>query len=148
MSDLVGVVKEEGLATVTINHPPVNALNSRVMEALEKAFDDLAADESVRAVVLTGAGEKAFVAGADIGEFTTLSSANGEQLSRRGQLIFQKIEDLPAPVIAAVDGFALGGGLELALACDIRVLSEGARVGPVSYTHLDVYKRQVLVYPL
>lgn len=129
MSDLVGVVKEDGLATVTINHPPVNALNSKVMEALEKAFDNLAADESVRAVVLTGAGDKAFVAGADIGEFTTLSSANGEQLSRRGQLIFQKIEDLPAPVIAAVDGFALGGGLELALACDIRVLSESARVG-------------------
>ncbi len=129
MSDLVGVVKEDRLAIVTINHPPVNSLNSQVMGALEKCMDELTADESVGAVIITGAGEKAFVAGADIGEFTSLSSANGEKLSRRGQLIFQKIEDLPAPVIAAVNGFALGGGLELALACDIRVLAENARVG-------------------
>lgn len=129
MGDFIAVIKEDRLAIVTINHPPVNALNSRVLEALEKSFDELAADKGIGAVVLTGAGEKAFVAGADISEFTTLSSANGEQLSRRGQLIFQKIEDFPAPVIAAVNGFALGGGLELALACDIRVLSENARVG-------------------
>lgn len=129
MSDFITVVKEDRLAIVTINHPPVNALNSRVLEALEKSFDELAADESIGAVVLTGAGEKAFVAGADISEFTTLSSDNGEHLSRRGQLIFQKIEDFPAPVIAAVNGFALGGGLELALVCDIRVMSENARVG-------------------
>ncbi len=129
MGDFIAVIKEDRLAIVTINHPPVNALNSRVLEALEKSFDELAADKDIGAVVLTGAGEKAFVAGADISEFTTLSSTNGEQLSRRGQLIFQKIEDFPAPVIAAVNGFALGGGLELALACDIRVLSENARVG-------------------
>lgn len=129
MGDFITVVKEDRLAIVTINHPPVNALNSRVMDALENRFDELAGDESVGAVVLTGAGEKAFVAGADIGEFTTLSGANGEQLSRKGQLIFQKIEDHPAPVIAAVNGFALGGGLELALCCDIRVLAENARVG-------------------
>ncbi len=129
MSDYIAVVKEGRLALVTIDHPPVNALNSRVLEALEKCFDQLAVDGNIGAVVLTGAGEKAFVAGADIGEFTTLTADNGEQLSRRGQLIFQKIEDFPAPVIAAVNGFALGGGLELALACDIRVLAENARVG-------------------
>ncbi|HOB29331.1 MAG TPA: enoyl-CoA hydratase-related protein [Bacillota bacterium] len=129
MSDLVKVVKEERLAIVTINHPPVNALNSQVMELLEQSFDELVADESIGAVIITGAGEKAFVAGADINEFTSLSSTNGEQLSRRGQLIFQKIEDFPAPVIAAVNGFALGGGLELTLCCDIRVMAENARVG-------------------
>jgi len=129
MSDLVKVVKEERLSIVTINHPPVNALNSQVMELLEQSFDELVADESIGAVIITGAGEKAFVAGADINEFTSLSSTNGEQLSRRGQLIFQKIEDFPAPVIAAVNGFALGGGLELTLCCDIRVMAENARVG-------------------
>jgi enoyl-CoA hydratase len=129
MSELVKVWREDRLAIVTLDHPPVNALNSGVMEALEKVFDKLAGDKKIGAVVLTGAGEKAFVAGADISEFTTLSSENGERLSRRGQLIFQKIEDLPAPVIAAVNGFALGGGLELALCCDIRVMAENARVG-------------------
>ena len=129
MSELVKVWREDRLAIVTLDHPPVNALNSGVMEALEKVFDELAGDKEIGAVVLTGAGEKAFVAGADISEFTTLSSENGERLSRRGQLIFQKIEDLPAPVIAAVNGFALGGGLELALCCDIRVMAENARVG-------------------
>lgn len=129
MSALVKMEKEGRLAQVTINHPPVNALNSKVMEALEKTFDSLSADKTIGAVVITGAGDKAFVAGADIREFTTLSSENGEQLSRRGQLIFQKIEDFPAPVIAAVNGFALGGGLELVLCCDIRVMAENAKVG-------------------
>lgn len=129
MSDLVTVIKEDRLAIVTINHPPVNALNRGVMEMLAQRFDELAADEAIGAVIITGAGEKAFVAGADISEFTSLSSANGEQLSRRGQLVFQKIVDFPAPVIAAVNGFALGGGLELALCCDLRVMAENARVG-------------------
>jgi enoyl-CoA hydratase len=129
MSDLVQINREDRLAVVTINRPPVNALNLEVMNALEAAFDELAADETVGAVIVTGAGEKAFVAGADIGEFPKLNSANGEKLSRRGQLIFQKIADFPTPVIAAVNGFALGGGLELALACDIRVMAENARVG-------------------
>jgi enoyl-CoA hydratase len=129
MSDLVQINREDRLAVVTINRPPVNALNLEVINALEAAFDELAADETVGAVIVTGAGEKAFVAGADIGEFPKLNSANGEKLSRRGQLIFQKIADFPTPVIAAVNGFALGGGLELALACDIRVMAENARVG-------------------
>ena len=129
MAELVEVTREERLAVVTINHPPVNALNKQVMDELERVFQELAEDDSVGAVIVTGAGEKAFVAGADISEFPTLSSANGEKLSRRGQQIFQLIAGFPAPVIAAVNGFALGGGLELALACDIRVVAENAKVG-------------------
>ncbi len=129
MSNLIDVTREERLAVVKITRPPVNALNREVMDALEAAFDELAKDETIGAVIVTGAGEKAFVAGADITEFPNLNSANGEKLSRRGQAVFQKIADFPAPVIAAVNGFALGGGLELALACDIRVVSENARVG-------------------
>jgi len=129
MSDLIQVARADRLATVTITRPPVNALNHEVIDALEAAFEELAKDESVGAVILTGAGEKAFVAGADITEFPNLNSSNGEKLSRRGQTVFQKIADFPAPVIAAVNGFALGGGLELALACDIRVVAENAKVG-------------------
>jgi len=129
MSDLIQVTREERLAILTITRPPVNALNHEVMDALEAAFEKLSADETVGAVIVTGAGEKAFVAGADITEFPNLNSANGEKLSRRGQAVFQKIADFPAPVIAAVNGFALGGGLELALACDIRVIAENAKVG-------------------
>ncbi len=129
MSELIQVSREDRLAVVTITRPPVNALNHEVMDALEAAFDELAKDESIGAVIITGAGEKAFVAGADIGEFPTLTSANGEKLSRRGQQVFQKIADFSAPVIAAVNGFALGGGMELALACDIRVMAENAKVG-------------------
>jgi len=129
MGEMVQVVREERLAVVTINHPPVNALNKQVMDELEAVFQELAGDDTVGAVIVTGAGEKAFVAGADISEFPSLSSANGEQLSRRGQQVFQVIADFPAPVIAAVNGFALGGGLELALACDIRVVAENAKVG-------------------
>ena len=129
MSDLIQVTREDRLAVVKIIRPPVNALNRDVMDALEATFDELVKDETVGAVIVTGAGEKAFVAGADITEFPNLNSANGEKLSRRGQAVFQKIADFPAPVIAAVNGFALGGGLELALACDIRVVAENARVG-------------------
>lgn len=129
MGELVRVGREDRLALVTIDHPPVNALNRQVMNELEEVFTDLGTDGSVGAVIVTGAGEKAFVAGADISEFPALSSANGEKLSRRGQFIFQLIADFPAPVIAAVNGFALGGGLELALACDIRVLAENAKIG-------------------
>lgn len=129
MSDLIQVTREERLAIVTINRPPVNALNHDVMNDLEAAFAELAKDEAVGAVIVTGSGDKAFVAGADITEFPTLNSSNGEKLSRRGQEVFQKIADFPAPVIAAVNGFALGGGMELALACDIRVIAENAKVG-------------------
>lgn len=129
MSDLIQVSREDRLAVVTINRPPVNALSKEVMDALDATFSELAKDETIGAVIVTGAGEKAFVAGADITEFPNLNSSNGEKMSRRGQEVFQKIADFPAPVIAAVNGFALGGGMELALACDIRVVAENARVG-------------------
>jgi len=129
MSELVQVTREDHLAVVTINRPPVNALNQEVLDALETAFAELKKDETVGAVIVTGGGGKAFVAGADIGEFPKLNSANGEKLSRRGQEVFQQIADFPAPVIAAVNGFALGGGMELALTCDIRVIAENAKVG-------------------
>ncbi len=129
MADLIQVEREDRLAVVTINRPPVNALNQEVLDELEKTFDQLSEDKSVGAVILTGGGDKAFVAGADIGEFPKLNSENGEKLSRRGQEVFQKVADFHAPVIAAVNGFALGGGLELALACDIRVVAENAKVG-------------------
>jgi len=129
MSELVQVDREDRLAVVTINRPPVNALNQEVLDELEKAFDRLSEDNMVGVVIITGGGEKAFVAGADIGEFPKLNRENGEKLSRRGQLVFQKVADFPAPVIAAVNGFALGGGLELALACDIRVVADNAKVG-------------------
>ena len=129
MSDLIQVTRDERLAIVTVTRPPVNALNQEVIDALEAAIEELAKDEMIGALIVTGAGEKAFVAGADITEFPNLNSANGEKLSRRGQTVFQKIADFPAPVIAAVNGFALGGGMELALACDIRVVAENAKVG-------------------
>lgn len=129
MSDLIQVNREGRLAIVTINRPPVNALNQEVLDALEAAFAELKKDETVGCVILTGGGEKAFVAGADITEFPKLNKENGEILSRRGQEVFQQIADFPAPVIAAVNGFALGGGMELTLACDIRVVAENAMVG-------------------
>ncbi len=129
MSDLIQIAREDRLAIVTVNRPPVNALNHAVMNDLEAVFDELVKDQSIGAVIITGSGEKAFVAGADIAEFPTLNNTNGEKLSRRGQLVFQKIAGFSAPVIAAVNGFALGGGLELALACDIRVVAENAKLG-------------------
>ncbi len=129
MSDLIQVTREDRLAIVTINRPPVNALNQEVLDALESAFAELKKDATVGCVILTGGGEKAFVAGADISEFPKLNKENGEILSLRGQEVFQQIADFPAPVIAAVNGFALGGGMELALACDIRVVAENALVG-------------------
>ena len=129
MTDQVLVSREGQLVIVTINRPPVNALNHEVMSALKDVFSKLREESEVRAVIITGSGEKAFVAGADITEFPNLNSENGEKLSLRGQETFQVIADFPAPVIAAINGFALGGGLELALACDIRVVAENAKVG-------------------
>ena len=121
--------KKNDYAVVTINRPAaLNALNSQVLEELEAVFDSINTDE-VRAVVLTGAGEKAFVAGADIGEMSTLSVAEGEAFGKHGNDIFRKIETFPVPVIAAVNGFALGGGNELAMSCDIRIASENAVFG-------------------
>ncbi len=120
---------KDKIAIITINRPEaLNALNSQVLEALDAAFEAL--DLSVvRAVVLTGAGEKSFVAGADIGEMSTLTKAEGEAFGKKGNDVFRKIEQFPIPVIAAINGFALGGGCEISMSCDIRICSENAVFG-------------------
>jgi enoyl-CoA hydratase len=124
------VETRDGAAIVTVNRPDkLNALDDRTMEELDAAFAALAADGSVRGVILTGAGEKAFVAGADIGELATQSPVDGKERSIRGQKVLTRIENLGKPVIAAINGFALGGGCELAMACHVRVASENARLG-------------------
>ena len=114
---------------VTINRPKaLNALNSEVLDDLNNVFDSID-QETVRAVVLTGAGDKSFVAGADIGEMSTLTKAEGEAFGKKGNDVFRKIETFPLPVIAAVNGFALGGGNELEMSCDFRIASENAVFG-------------------
>src|SRR5271156_6887434 len=115
----------EPLAIITLNRPKVlNALNRATFTDLETAFTELAASDSVRAVLLTGAGEKAFAAGADIQELATLSASEGQQLAMRCQHGIHLIENWGKPVIACINGFALGGGCELALACSLRLASE------------------------
>lgn len=125
------VEREKNYAVITLNRPKVlNALNQALVAELDAALDELAADEGIRAVVLTGAGERAFAAGADIGEFNALPSASvAAEFSLRGQAVLNKIERLPKPVIAAINGFALGGGCELIMACDIRLAAGTARLG-------------------
>lgn len=120
-----------GVYKITINRPDkLNALNRETIGELSAALDQLRGDESVRCVIITGAGEKAFVAGADISEFAHFSVREGEDLARRGQTdLFDKLEGFPKPVIAAVNGFALGGGLELAMACHIRIAGDNAKLG-------------------
>lgn len=119
----------ERIATVTINRPDkLNALNGRVLDELDGVFTAFAADRMILGVIITGAG-RAFVAGADIAEIAGLDAASLERMSAAGQAVLSRIERLPKPVIAAVNGFALGGGCELALACHIRVASEHAKFG-------------------
>jgi enoyl-CoA hydratase len=123
-------VDETGIATVTLNRPDkLNALNAEVIEDLDRCFAWIADDPTVRGVMLTGAGPKSFVAGADIAQFTRLDAATGHAFALRGQAVFRRIEQLPKPVVAAVNGFALGGGCELALACHLRVAAEHAQFG-------------------
>ena len=132
MSDLqyIRVEWDGDLAIVVIDRPDkLNALNAEVVRELGDVFRDLRDDADVRGVILTGAGDKAFVAGADIGELAQMSPLSGVQVSRDGQRIFTEIERFPKPVLAAVGGYALGGGCELALACHLRVASENARFG-------------------
>jgi len=118
------------IAVITVNRPAVrNALNAPTLEELRHAMLDLKADESVRAVILTGAGEKAFVAGADINEMAGQSPAGARELSRTAQHVFDVIENLGKPVIAAINGFALGGGCELAMACTLRLAADTATLG-------------------
>ncbi len=123
--------KEDNTAIITINRPEsLNALNAQTIKELSSVFDELNLDLSCRAIILTGSGEKSFVAGADIKEFSDFGQEKAEELARNGQnSLFNKIENMTKPVIAAVNGFALGGGLELAMACHIRYASENARLG-------------------
>ena len=124
------VETRDGVTVVTINRPDkLNALDDRTVEELDAAFAALGSDASVRGVILTGAGEKAFVAGADIGELARQSPVEGKERSIRGQRVLDRIEKLGKPVVAAVGGFALGGGCELAMACHVRVASENAKLG-------------------
>ena len=119
-----------GIATITVNRPAVrNALNSATMRELRAVFDQAKADEAVRVIILTGSGDKAFIAGADINELAKLSPVEGRDYSLAGQAIFDFIENLGKPVIAAVNGYALGGGCELAMACTFRVASDNAVFG-------------------
>jgi enoyl-CoA hydratase len=120
----------DSVATVTLNRPKVlNALNAQLFDELEAVFTALAADRAVRVILITGAGEKAFAAGADIGELAVADEAGGGAKARRGQGVFRLMETCGKPVIALVNGFALGGGCELALACTMRIASEAARLG-------------------
>ena len=125
------IEKDGKTAIITINRPEsLNALNHKTIQELSNAFENLNNDSSVRVIILTGSGEKSFVAGADIKEFADFGTNEAENLARNGQqTLFNKIENLGKPVIAAVNGFALGGGLELAMACHIRYASENAKLG-------------------
>jgi enoyl-CoA hydratase len=121
---------DAGVLVITLNRPKVlNALNAATLRELHEAIDAAAADATVRAIVLTGAGEKSFVAGADISELAVKSAVDGRDHARAGQAVFDRIERLGKPVIAAVNGFALGGGCELAMACTLRIASETAKFG-------------------
>ncbi|HRV53082.1 MAG TPA: enoyl-CoA hydratase-related protein [Bacteroidia bacterium] len=121
---------EQGLATITINRPDkLNALNALTVQEIGKAVAAANADSSVKVIIITGAGEKSFVAGADISEFEGLSEQQAMTLAANGQEVFKSIEDSPKPVIAAVNGFALGGGCELAMACHLRIASDNSRFG-------------------
>ncbi|MGA2224640.1 MAG: short-chain-enoyl-CoA hydratase [Syntrophobacteraceae bacterium] len=127
--------KENGIGIVTINRPKVlNALNAGTILELDRLFDEIARDDSIHAVIVTGSGEKAFVAGADIAEMASMSAIEGRNWGKLAQAVFNKLENLPQPVIAAVNGFALGGGCELAMACDIRIASEKAKFGQPEVT--------------
>ncbi len=119
-----------GICTITINRPEkLNALNRQVIDELHDAFAQLAEDQNTRVVILTGSGDKAFVAGADISEINTLSPMLARDFARHGQALMSRIENLGKPVIAAINGYALGGGCELAMACTLRIGSDTARLG-------------------
>ena len=123
--------KKDGIAFLTINRPQqLNALNKQTLSEINESFEALREDNEVKVVVLTGSGEKAFVAGADIKEFAHFSGEEGSELAKNGHMsVFNLIEEFPKPVIAAVNGFALGGGLELAMSAHVRVASDNARMG-------------------
>ena len=122
--------KSEGIATITINRPEVrNALNPETNQEISARLDDAMKDDSVYVVVITGAGDRAFSSGADINIMQGITAAKAREFSKAGQEIFNKVETFDKPIIAAINGFALAGGLELAMACDLRIASENARLG-------------------
>jgi len=121
---------EDGIATITFNRPKaLNALNPALLEEFSQALDEIAADENIRVLILTGAGDKSFVAGADINVLATFNSLTAKNFSQNGHAIIAKLQELPIAVIAAVNGFALGGGTEIAIACDFIYASENAKFG-------------------
>lgn len=127
---LILEVDNSGIGILTVNRPKqLNALNNQVFEELDSALNHISSATNIRALIITGAGDKAFVAGADIKEFSDFNSAQATELSSRGHRVFQKIEDLTIPVLAAINGYALGGGLELALSCHLRIVSKTALLG-------------------
>ena len=129
MMEFITYEVEGQVGIITINRPKaLNALNSAVLDELDATIDGVDLD-AVRCLILTGAGEKSFVAGADIAEMSTLTKEEGEAFGKKGNDIFRKIETLPIPVIAAVNGFALGGGCEISMSCDIRICSDNAVFG-------------------
>jgi enoyl-CoA hydratase len=122
--------KNEGIATITLNRPEaLNALSKEVVEEILRAVEDARTDENIRVVVLTGAGEKAFSAGADIKAMVGMTALKARELSSMGEKLCVTLENLEKPVIAAINGYALGGGMEVAMACDLRIASENARMG-------------------
>ena len=121
------VAREETFAVITLNRPPANAISAELMRDLDDALSGLASDEAVRAVIITGAGDRIFCAGADLG--SAFAGGNLESFIRFGQGVLRKIERFPKPVIAAMNGHALGGGCEIAMACHFRLLKDGARMG-------------------
>ncbi len=127
--------KEENIALITINRPKVlNALNADLLKELEAVMDEVEKDQEVRVVIITGAGDKAFVAGADIAYMSKLNPLEAKSFAQLGQRVFSRVENMPKPIIAAVNGYALGGGNELAMACDIRIASEKAKFGQPEVT--------------
>src|SRR5215471_8467812 len=122
--------KKNAIGYVTVNRPKVlNALNMATMEELRSAFHDIKSDPSIRVVIFTGSGEKAFIAGADIGELAKQDAVTGKEYTHRGQNVLNLVEHLGKPVIACVNGFALGGGCEIAMACTLRLASENTKLG-------------------
>ncbi|HSX64614.1 MAG TPA: enoyl-CoA hydratase-related protein [Pseudoxanthomonas sp.] len=126
----VAIADQGAIRRITVNRPDkLNALNASTLDALTQAFETTAHDPAVRVVVLTGAGPKAFVAGADIAEMAGLRPTDGRDFSLRGQRLMRRIETMPKPVVAMINGFALGGGLELAMACHLRIAADSAKLG-------------------
>ncbi|MEW9678004.1 enoyl-CoA hydratase-related protein [Lentibacillus sp. L22] len=127
MAELLSVTKNDGIATVVIDNPPMNVLSEKVTAELDEVFSELKADHEVISIILTGAGDRAFMAGADIKEFPERDVNNESAVSIHE--VFNRIESIPKPTIALLNGFTLGGGLELALTCDIRIAEEHAKIG-------------------